>query len=59
MRASMSQNRLAMIPDQTQYDILLSPVLVATAFPCLSGVTGSRSWEGEVRHAPDSCTRFR
>jgi hypothetical protein len=41
----MSKNRLAIIPDQTHYDIFFSPKLVATALPFLDGVSGSKSWE--------------
>jgi pimeloyl-ACP methyl ester carboxylesterase len=45
MRETMSKNRLAIIPDQTHYDIFFSPKLVATALPFLDGVSGSKSWE--------------
>jgi pimeloyl-ACP methyl ester carboxylesterase len=44
-RETMSKNRLAIIPDQTHYDIFFSPKLVATALPFLDGVSGSKSWE--------------
>ena len=37
-REAMSKNRLAIIPDQTHYDIFFSPKLVATALPFLDGV---------------------
>ena len=40
----MSKNRLAIIPDQTHYDIFFSPKLVAAALPFLDGVSGSKSW---------------
>jgi len=43
-RETMSKNRLAIIPDQTHYDIFFSPKLVATALPFLDGVSGSKSW---------------
>jgi pimeloyl-ACP methyl ester carboxylesterase len=43
-RETMSKNRLAIIPDQTHYDIFFSPRLVATALPFLDGVSGSKSW---------------
>lgn len=46
-RETMSKNRLAIIPDQTHYDIFFSPKLVATALPFLDGVSGSKTW-GEV-----------
>jgi pimeloyl-ACP methyl ester carboxylesterase len=44
-RENMSRNRLAIIPDQTHYDIFFSPKLVATALPFLDGISGSKSWE--------------
>jgi pimeloyl-ACP methyl ester carboxylesterase len=50
-RETMSKNRLAIIPDQTHYDIFFSPKLVATALPFLDGVSGSKSWD-EVTSAP-------
>jgi pimeloyl-ACP methyl ester carboxylesterase len=36
-RETMSKNRLAIIPDQTHYDIFFSPKLVDTALPFLDG----------------------
>ena len=47
-RENMSTNRLAIIPDQTHYDIFFSPTLVATVLPFLDGVSGSKSWEENV-----------
>jgi pimeloyl-ACP methyl ester carboxylesterase len=47
-RENLSKNRLAIIPDQTHYDIFFSPKLVATALPFLDGVSGSRSWQQNV-----------
>ena len=47
-RETMSKNRLAIIPDQTHYDIFFSPKLVDTALPFLDGVSGSKSWEQNV-----------
>jgi pimeloyl-ACP methyl ester carboxylesterase len=44
-RETMSKNRLAILPDQTHYDIFFSPKLVAAALPFLDGVTGSKSWQ--------------
>jgi pimeloyl-ACP methyl ester carboxylesterase len=44
-RETMAKNRLAIIPDQTHYDIFFSPRLVATALPFLDGVSGSKTWE--------------
>ena len=43
-RETMSKNRLAIIPDQTHYDIFFSPKLVATALPFLDGLSGSKTW---------------
>lgn len=44
-RETMAKNRLAIIPDQTHYDIFFSPRLVATALPFLDGVSGSKTWQ--------------
>ncbi len=44
-RENLSKNRLAIIPDQTHYDIFFSPKLVATVLPFLDGISGSKSWE--------------
>jgi pimeloyl-ACP methyl ester carboxylesterase len=50
-RETMSKNRLAIIPDQTHYDIFFTPKLPATALPFLDGVSGSMSWEEAVKPA--------
>ena len=50
-RETMSKNRLAIIPDQTHYDIFFSPKLVATVLPFLDGVSGSQTWEDNVKKA--------
>jgi pimeloyl-ACP methyl ester carboxylesterase len=42
-REHLSQNRLAILPDATHYDILTSPHLLATALPFLNGQTGTKS----------------
>jgi len=47
-RENMSRNRLAIIPDQTHYDIFFSPKLVPTVLPFLDGVSGSKTWEENV-----------
>jgi pimeloyl-ACP methyl ester carboxylesterase len=44
-RENLSRNRLAILPDQTHYDIFFSPRLVDAALPFLDGVSGSKSWE--------------
>ena len=46
MREHMSQNRLAILPDLTHYDIFLSPALPAAVRPFLDGKSGARSWTG-------------
>lgn len=43
-RETMSKNRLAILPDQTHYDIFFSPKLVAAALPFLDGQSGSKTW---------------
>jgi pimeloyl-ACP methyl ester carboxylesterase len=47
-RESMSKNRLAIIPDQTHYDLFFSPRLVPTVLPFLDGVSAAGSWEANV-----------
>jgi pimeloyl-ACP methyl ester carboxylesterase len=44
MREHQSQNRLAILPDQTHYDIFFSPRLVAAVLPFLDGLKGSKTW---------------
>ena len=48
MRENMSQNRLAIIPDATHYDIFMSPALPATVLPFLNGKSGAGSWAATV-----------
>ena len=42
-RETMSKNRLAILPDQTHYDIIDSPKLVAAALPFLDGEGGPKT----------------
>lgn len=52
MRENMSQNRLAIIPNRTHYDIFLSPDIVTTVLPFLNGQMQVKSWAeavGEVQ----------
>jgi len=49
MREHQSQNRLAILPDQTHYDIFFSPRLVAAALPFLDGVKGSKTWDEQLK----------
>ena len=51
MREHMSQNRLAILPDLTHYDIFLSPALPATVRPFLDGKSGATSWAEQVDKA--------
>jgi pimeloyl-ACP methyl ester carboxylesterase len=45
MREHMSQNRLAILPNRTHYDVFLAPELVSTALPFLNGETKVKSWD--------------
>ena len=48
-REHMSQNRLAILPDVTHYDMFLSPALVPTVLPFLDGKRGgAASWAEQV-----------
>lgn len=47
-RETLSQNRLAILPDLTHYDIFASPRLVATVLPFLDGERENRSWAEQV-----------
>jgi pimeloyl-ACP methyl ester carboxylesterase len=47
-RENMSQNRLAILPDQTHYDAFLAPELVPTVLPFLNGERKSQSWADQV-----------
>lgn len=48
MREHMSQNRLAILPNLTHYDIGVAPQLAETVLPFLNGETGARSWAEQV-----------
>jgi pimeloyl-ACP methyl ester carboxylesterase len=50
-REHMSQNRLAILPGQTHYDVFLSPALPATVLPFLNGEMTSKSWAEQVEKA--------
>ena len=43
-RESMSQNRLAILPDQTHYDMCFAPQLVPTVLPFLNGERSQQDW---------------
>jgi pimeloyl-ACP methyl ester carboxylesterase len=49
MRENMSQNRLAILPDLTHYEIFFAPAMAATVLPFLNGESGSKSWDEQVR----------
>jgi pimeloyl-ACP methyl ester carboxylesterase len=55
-REHMSQNRLAILPDLTHYEIFFSPRMATTVLPFLNGESGSASWadqvEAEMRSNP-------
>jgi len=51
MREHMSQNRLAILPDLTHYDIFLAPALAYTVRPFLDGKSGAKSWADQVKEA--------
>jgi pimeloyl-ACP methyl ester carboxylesterase len=44
MRENMSQNRLAILPDLTHYEIFMAPAMVRAVLPFLSGESGTKSW---------------
>ncbi|HEX6924679.1 MAG TPA: alpha/beta hydrolase [Longimicrobiaceae bacterium] len=46
-RENMSQNRLAILPGLTHYEIFMAPQLVTTVLPFLNGETGALTWTGQ------------
>ena len=48
MREHQSQNRLAILPDVTHYDLFMSPALVSTTLPFLDGKRATASWAEQV-----------
>lgn len=48
MREHMSQNRLAILPDLTHYEIFAAPTMAHTAVPFLNGESGAKSWAEQV-----------
>jgi pimeloyl-ACP methyl ester carboxylesterase len=48
MREHMSQNRLAILPNLTHYEIFQAPALGATALPFLNGEGRARGWNEQV-----------
>ncbi|WP_048646526.1 alpha/beta fold hydrolase [Nitratireductor soli] len=51
MRENMSQNRLAILPNQTHYDIGVSPKLAETVLPFLDNDDPVKSWASHVEGA--------
>jgi pimeloyl-ACP methyl ester carboxylesterase len=47
-REHMSQNRLAILPNITHYEIGLAPQMVDTALPFLNGQGRAKSWDEQV-----------
>ncbi len=47
-REHMSQNRLAILPNITHYEMGLAPQMVDTALPFLNGQGRAKSWDEEV-----------
>jgi pimeloyl-ACP methyl ester carboxylesterase len=45
MRENISQNRLAILPNRTHYDLFLAPELVTTVLPFLNGESQAKSWK--------------
>ena len=50
-RQTMSQNRLAILPDVTHYEMAMTPALVPTILPFLNGETHEASGAEEVSQA--------
>ena len=48
MREHMSQNRLAILPDLTHYEMFMAPQLAHTVLPFLDGKSGMKSWAEQV-----------
>jgi pimeloyl-ACP methyl ester carboxylesterase len=49
MREHMSQNRLAILPNLTHYEVFMSPALAPTVLPFLNGDTSAPSWANQVK----------
>jgi pimeloyl-ACP methyl ester carboxylesterase len=47
-REHMAKNRLAILPDQTHYDLFISPALATAALPFLDGKSSAGSWAQQV-----------
>jgi hypothetical protein len=47
----MSQNRLAILPNVTHYEMFLVPELVTTALPFLNGQQDRKTWAAHVENS--------
>ncbi len=47
-REHMAQNRLAILPDLTHYEMFLAPAMAHAVTPFLNGVSGARTWAEQV-----------
>lgn len=50
-RENMSQNRLAILPNLTHYEIFMAPQLAETVLPFFNGEDGAPSWTGQVQQS--------
>lgn len=50
-REHMSQNRLAILPNLTHYEIFMAPQMVETSLSFLNGKTGPKSWSEQLKDA--------
>lgn len=48
MREHVAQNRLAILPDLTHYEIFMAPAMARTVLPFLNGESGGDSWAEQV-----------
>src|SRR5205823_7588123 len=48
MREHMSQNRLAILPNLTHYEMFMAPTLAPTVLPFLNGESSPPSWAEQV-----------
>jgi pimeloyl-ACP methyl ester carboxylesterase len=49
MREHMAENRLAILPDLTHYEVFASPRFVPAVLPFLNGESGAKSWAEQVK----------
>ncbi|TIU92489.1 MAG: alpha/beta hydrolase, partial [Mesorhizobium sp.] len=51
MRENLSQNRLAILPNRTHYDVFFAPELTAVTLPFLNGETKVKTWDEVISEA--------